>query len=489
MITSLGSIDNGPLSSSGTVSKEKEEKELQIDEVKEKVTSALSAGEYISSSKPLDPVAPGTLVNGNIIGITDVSKSSQSTAKGRGLLLPLLDLHKDHDVDSLPSPTRETPSFFPVQKLFSVGEGLVKSGLPSSKIEHDSEDTKLHHYETDALKAVSTYQQKFGGGSFFMSDKLPSPTPSDNCEDGAVDTYEEVSSVSGAVSLGTVKPSPLDQPSVYSTLMDKSSMHGMVTSINHLVTSSRNDAPTVSGPYPVKSSARSRDPRLRFINSDASALDLNQHPVTHNSTKVENFGTAIPKKQKAIEVQCVDVTISKRPKIAMETPENNTGEVRAASGIGGWLEETTTVGSQPVNKNQLVENLEAENKMITNAVSSPCTGSGTSSMTNNGNELAPVSTTTASLPAFLKDISINPSMLLNILLEQQKIASDGGNISADSALGALHTSNSNSTMGADPAMSIGPFKITGLLQNSVGVPMASSQATSMVKPLKRLSTS
>ncbi|KAF7839098.1 RNA polymerase II C-terminal domain phosphatase-like 3 [Senna tora] len=470
MICSLDSIDCDSLSSSGATSKDKE---LQIDEVRDKVMPALSAEELISSSKPSDPMAPGTSVNNNTIEISEISKSAQSNVKGRGILLPLLDLHKDHDVDSLPSPTRETPSCFPVHKAFSVGEGLVKSSVLSTKIEPDIENSKLHHYETDALRAVSTYQQKFGGGSFLMNDKLPSPTPSDNYEDGAADTYEEVSSVSRAGSLGSFKPSVLDQPSVSSTAMDKSTMLGLINS--------RNDAPTASVSSAVKSSAKSRDPRLRFINSDASALDLNRNPLMQNSTKVENFGTAISKKQKAVEVPCLDVAVTKRQKNGLENPVNNTREVRTASGIGGWLEETTTVGSQLINKNQLMENVETESKIIANAINNPCTGSGTFNVTSSGNELAP-----ASLPALLKDIAVNPSMLLSLLLGHKKVSADAEKKSADSASASavVHPPNSNSIMGADTMVSSGPSKTTGLLQTSVGIPLASSQVTSMAQSIQ-----
>ncbi|KAI9125474.1 hypothetical protein K1719_002892 [Acacia pycnantha] len=474
MVISLDSIDC--ISSSLTSGASSKEKEFSSEEVRDKEVSAVCAsGELISSSKPSGPVVPGTVVNGNAIEVPEVLKSSQTNVKGRGVLLPLLDLHKEHDADSLPSPTRGALSCFPVNKAFSINEELVKSSLLSSKIEQESEDSKLHHYETDALKAVSTYQQKFGGSSFLMNDKLPSPTPSDNGDDGIVDTNEEVSSASTVGSLGTFKPSLLDQPTS-SISVDRSSMHGLTTS--------RNNAITGSGSYPVKSSAKNRDPRLRFINSDASALDLNRHPVMNNSTKAE---TVISKKQKAIEAPCLDVAV-KRQKNELEKPENDTREVRTASGVVGWLEETSAAGSQLMNKNQLSENVEAETKMVTSVVTSPCTVSHAFNVTtSNGNEPASISNVTASLPALLKGIAGNPSILLDILVGQQRLPAEATQKSDDSTATVPHPPSTCSMMGGDSTMAVGPSKTTGLLQNSSGIPSASSQLTSLVQNLPDVS--
>ncbi|KAL6966364.1 protein-serine,threonine phosphatase [Sarracenia purpurea var. burkii] len=57
------------------------------------------------------------------------------------------------------------------------------------------EDTILHLYGTDALKDVSSYQQKFCRISFFL-DELPSPTPSEGSDNGDGDIGGEISSSS-----------------------------------------------------------------------------------------------------------------------------------------------------------------------------------------------------------------------------------------------------------------------------------------------------
>nr|KYP64844.1 hypothetical protein KK1_019455 [Cajanus cajan] len=361
MMIAIDSV--GALSNRGAIGKEKE---LETHDIKMEDPS-VEVAELISSSKHLHT---------DTIGALQVSKFGQNSIKGRGILLPLLDLHKDHDADSLPSPTREAPSCFPVNKLLSTGESLViKSGSPTpitvaEKMELGSEDSKLHHYETDAFKAVSTYQQKFGRSSLFTNDKLPSPTPSGDCEDEVVDTNEEISSAS-----------------------------------------------TSHGSYPVKSSSKSRDPRLRFINSDATAVD-NQSTIIPNMPKVEYAGAIISRKQKAAEEPSLDVTVSKRQKSSLENAEHNMSEVRTAAGSG---------------------------------VSSSCDGSANFNATSIRNEQAPVTSNnvTASLPALLKDIAVNPTMLLNILREQQLRLAEAKKKSADSATNVLHLTSLNSTMGTD----------------------------------------
>ncbi|KAI4343441.1 hypothetical protein L6164_010789 [Bauhinia variegata] len=443
MITTLYSLD--ALSSGRAIDKE----EVQIDEVKNKEISAVNADELICSSKPSDPLALETLINNNSTGVSEVLKPGQSAIKGRGALLPLLDLHKDHDVDSLPSPTREAPSCFPVHNAFPVGEGILKYGLPAVKLGDVNEGSKLHLYETDAMKAVSSYQQKFGRSSFSMNDKLPSPTPSDDCEDGFVDTNEEVSSASIDGSLRRFKPSLLEQPAVSSsttTTMDISSTHGLIIF----------EAPSCSGSYPVKTSAKSRDPRLRFINSDASSLELNQHPVIQSTPKVEHVGTVISRKQKAVEEPGLDRAVSKRRLNALENPEHTTREV-----------------------------VESEPRKSTGAVNGPYTGSCNFSATSNGSEQAPVTSTnvTATLPAFLKDIAMNPTMLLNILKEQQRLAGETMQKYADASSSTVHPSISRPAMGIDPTATVGPSKTPGLLQKIVGTPSASSQ-TSMAQSLQ-----
>ncbi|XP_047330616.1 RNA polymerase II C-terminal domain phosphatase-like 3 [Impatiens glandulifera] len=122
--------------------------------------------------------------------------------KGRGLSVPLLDLHKDHDADSLPSPTRSNaPLCSPLSNMFGVTNVVPREewSLPKgSQPVQERKNSTLHPYETDAVKAVSSYQQKFGRSSFLTFDRLPSPTPSGESDDRNEDVGGEVSSSSVA---------------------------------------------------------------------------------------------------------------------------------------------------------------------------------------------------------------------------------------------------------------------------------------------------
>ncbi|OIW17294.1 hypothetical protein TanjilG_22406 [Lupinus angustifolius] len=489
MIASLDST--GALANSEAINKEKES---QSNEIKTLEIQDRSAGELISSSKPLDSIS---------IGVSEALKFGQSNFKSRGVLVPLFDLHKAHDIDSLPSPTRETPSCFPlnnafsvgeevdrpvlpthelasfpVNKSFSAGEGMIRSELPASKteavnMEVDSEGSKLHSYVTDAVKAVSSYQQKFGRSTFFMSEELPSPTPSGDCEDAAVDTNEEVSSASVAGSAISIKPpsQSLNQLHASSASTDRSGMHGLI--------SSRIDAAD-SRSYSRKPSVKSRDPRLRVINSDASALDLNhQRSLINNMPNMENDGTIISRKQKVPEEPSLDVAVSKRLKTSLENLEHKTRDPRTGTGNRGWLEEISALGSQSIVRN----NVEAEPKRTMGTVNSSCAGSGNFNLTSNGNQQAPVASinTTTSIPAVWKDLTVSPAMLVNILMERKRLATETKNKSDDYSMNTLNLASANSAMGIGPTMSIGTSVTTGLQQNSVGMLPISSPATTTVR--------
>lgn len=435
---------------------------------KEEKVEALNTTDQIPGLKADEYISSGQLVHDNSTYASEALQYGQSNVKGRGLMLPLFDLHKDHDLDSLPSPTREAPSCFPVVDRFGLPPAVRTE---AEKMELDGKDSKLHIYETDALKAVSTYQQKFSRSSYFTDDKFPSPTPSGDCEGEAVDTNDEVSSASIASSLTSFKPPPLDQIPVSSTSLDRSSMHGLVDS--------RIDA-TGSGSYPVKSSAKSRDPRLRFINPDARTLDLNQSLGTNNMPKVEFGGRVISRKQKTVEEPSLDVTASKRLRRSLENSEHNTREEKAMAGKGGWFEENTVAGSQLVERNHLMQKGETELQRPISTSSSNLT------VTSNGNELASVtgSSATASLPtSLLNNIAVNPAMLIHMLLEHQHNEAEAQKKPVDSATSTLHLTNSNSARGTDATVNTGPAMTAGLTQSSVGILPASSPATSMTRTL------
>lgn len=175
-----------------------------------------------------------------------------SSSKNR-VLLPLLDLHKDHDVDSLPSPTRETTHSLPLGKALFNGDTEIRPEWPAPRRVIETQNPVVHRYETDALKAVSTYQQKFGKSSFLLND-LPSPTPSEESGDTGGDTGGEVSSFSTVQNSNSLTEPTLEQkPNV------------------QLVSNPRNAAPVYSTSSSViRVSNKTRDPRLRVANSESS---------------------------------------------------------------------------------------------------------------------------------------------------------------------------------------------------------------------------
>lgn len=366
--------------------------------------------------------------------------------RSRGVLLPLLDPHKVHDVDSLPSPTRETTPSVPVQRALVVGDGMVKSWPAAAKLSHNAEVHKTPHYETDALRAFSSYQQKFGRNSFFMNSELPSPTPSEESGDGDGDTGGEISSATAVDQPKPVNMPTLGQQPVSSQPMDIS--QSMDISSVQALTTANNSAPGSSGYNPVvkpnpvvKAPIKSRDPRLRFASSNALNLNHQPAPILHNAPKVEPVGRVMSsRKQKTVEEPVLDGPALKRQRNGFE----NSGVVRDEKNIygsGGWLEDTDMFEPQIMNRNLLVDSAESNSRKLDNGATSPIT-SGTPNVVVSGNEPAPATTpsTTVSLPALLKDIAVNPTMLLNILKmgQQQKLAADAQQKSNDSSMNTMH---------------------------------------------------
>lgn len=370
----------------------------------------------------------------------EASKPGASGYRSRGVLLPLLDPHKVHDVDSLPSPTRETTPCIPVQRALVVGDGMVKSCSAVAKVSHDAEGHKTPHYETDALRAFSSYQQKFGRNSCFMNSELPSPTPSEESGDGGGDTDGEISSATSVdqpkpVNMPTLGQQPVSsQPVDISQPMDISSVQALTTA--------NNSAPGSSGYNPVvKAPIKSRDPRLRFASSNALDLNHQPAPIVHNAPKVEPVGRVMSsRKQKTVEEPVLDGPALKRQRNGFE----NSGFVRDEKNIsvsGGWLEGTDMCEPQIMNRNLLVDSAESNSLKLDNGATCPIT-SGTLNVVLSGNEPAPVTTpsTPVSLPALLKDIAVNPTMLLNILKmgQQQKLAAEAQQKSNDSSMNTMH---------------------------------------------------
>lgn len=385
-------------------------------------------------------------------------KVGPSSSRGRVVLLPLLDLHKDHDEDSLPSPTRTTPLLMPLNSLLPIGGGPVKPEWPLS---HPAVDTVMHPYERDALKAVSSYQQKFGRSSFLMNE-LPSPTPSEEDDDGDGDTGGEVSSSSMVGSVKTVNPPILAQSAV-SSLPHVDSSEALINA---------SSAPNTAFKSPVKS----RDPRLRFSHPDLG-LDLNQRqlPMTKNEPNEDAvMETATSRKQKPPEEPILDGPALKRQRNGL-TDSEVVRDVQTVLGSGGGLEDRGTSGPQfTSSRSQVVESTGGDPWKFESAVTASGTGIILPNLLLNGTEtLSGAGGSTPSLQSLLKDIAGNPTMWMNIIKTgQQK--------SVEPMTGSMHTPSLNSLLGAVPSPSVPPSKPPVLGQGSAGL-LQTPQTSSMVR--------
>ncbi|RVW78037.1 RNA polymerase II C-terminal domain phosphatase-like 3 [Vitis vinifera] len=259
----------------------------------------------------------------------------------------------------------------------------LSSKLVTAKVAHETQDSIMHPYETDALKAVSTYQQKFGLTSFLPIDKLPSPTPSEESGDTYGDISGEVSSSSTISAPITANAPALGHPIVSSApQMDSSIVQGptvgrntsLVSSGPHLDSSvvqglvgPRNTGAVNSRSNSIlRASAKSRDPRLRLASSDAGSLDLNERPLpaVSNSPKVDPLGEIVSsRKQKSAEEPLLDGPVTKRQRNGLTSPAT-VRDAQTVVASGGWLEDSNTVIPPIMNRNQLIENTGTDPKEI-----------------------------------------------------------------------------------------------------------------------------
>ncbi|RZC60307.1 hypothetical protein C5167_022067 [Papaver somniferum] len=154
----------------------------------------------LSSLKKLDlqaiSVKPRVHIERNM-GPEALRTGLTSCKVGTGGFGPLVDLHRHHDMDSLPSPTRE------ILKPLSITKNQAQPNLPAISLADKSEDAIAQLCKSDALEVVSVYQPKFG--SNLLTDRLPNPIPSGELHDGngdeeAQDLSDRVSSVPYMVS-------------------------------------------------------------------------------------------------------------------------------------------------------------------------------------------------------------------------------------------------------------------------------------------------
>ncbi|KAG6405712.1 hypothetical protein SASPL_133304 [Salvia splendens] len=342
------------------------------------------------------------------------SKPGLVNLRRKGLPLPLLDLHIDHDADSLPSPTRDHSATFPFDKGLILEQGLLKPEWPLPRQTFPRGNPALHPYETDTVKDVSSYQQKFGQGSFFVNDKFPSPTPSgegDNKGDG-----EACGEVSSSVN-HNVNPAMnslmLGQPA-FSSAASRGVIAGPEISNVRMIDTANSFRNPVLEP-----SAKSRDPRLRMANSDAGSTNLSQSLPSMGSdeSKSTYVGVMSSRKQKVCEELVLNGPVLKRRKNESLIPEVT-------------LPLTTTISTSQVLTPPVLPISDLTKSVLTRQT-----------------EILPVKSFSSSSPihSLLRDIAGNPSIWMSILKMEHNTSGDNNN--------ATQMPNSNSILGVAPSTS------------------------------------
>uniref|UniRef100_A0A0D9XSG4 protein-serine/threonine phosphatase n=1 Tax=Leersia perrieri TaxID=77586 RepID=A0A0D9XSG4_9ORYZ len=443
------------------------------------------SGQVLSERLPFESRAGNSFSGSSMLKV-------EIPAKNR-IVSPLLDLHADYDENSLPSPTRDSAPPFPVPKPIGFSAFPMPPERPSFM--ERVEPTKNPSYPSlnDALKAVSSYQQKYGQKSTFASDDLPSPTPSgdgDKSGDKGGDTFGEVSSFSASnkTALPIVNQMPSSQTSTISSSDNfAGGPPGYAKQIENPVSGS-NHVP--------KLSAKSRDPRLKFLNRDPTGVaDVNRRVnfAESNPSKDRTMGAGVTRKHKADE-PLVDENMSKRSRGGFGDPR----DMLAHTGRGGWARDGGNISSYPSdgfqpNQNTRLGNsttgslnLRADSAPVSNT-KNMTNSSGTSSGIVQAPQTNPVPQTSSapavSLPAMLKDIAVNPAMLVHwIQMEQQKMSAAEpqqkvtvpvGMASNVSTGTVLPLGNAPKTTEVAPVSSVRPQvpiqTATGHVQNDAGV--------------------
>ncbi|KAI4381331.1 hypothetical protein MLD38_007410 [Melastoma candidum] len=441
----------------------------------------------LTAEKSLDPsvgnVTTAKLVPSDLLALQSTAVNPRTVAvegprnglvRGRGMLLPLLDLHKDHDEDSLPSPTQQAPSSIPFARA-TVVDSMFKQGINVSKSWAEPDEERVQPYENDALKAVSSYQRKFGQSSFFSFDDLPSPTPSEEHDNQDGGTGSEVSSstvpMSKSLSVPVLsRPSPALAPHNNKPGAQGPSAAQVVSTI-------------ASGPsHPVKSSIKSRDPRLRFASPDSGPADVNQRhmSVTSSAPKADPVGvTMASTKECSSDGLIVNGPPLKRPKNGLE----NAGMINGVKS-GGWIDgiDSSSSGFQLNNTHQFAErscdlrkgnNGVMPSNYMAKASSNLVNGNGVTGSMIIQPEISGVlsGSMVSSLPALLKGIAVDPTLLMNIIKMGQQGSAGDAAIDPSKIMGNL-----NPAIGATAKSSALPLVGAGMLHKPPGTPNTLTQA-------------
>lgn len=370
--------------------------------------STSSGTKATNASAPSGHVSSGRLPYESGVANSFIGSSLPRLEIPTKRISPLLDLHADYDENSLPSPTRDNAPPFPVPKPIGFGAFPMVPERPSFP-ERESGRNSLN----DPLKAVSSYQQKYGQKSVFPSDDLPSPTPSGDdgkSTDKCGDIFSEISSfpVSKKTTLPSTSQMPASQPNTFSgsNISYAGGPPGYGKQAEQLA----------AGPnHALKATSKSRDPRLRFLNRDsAGATDANQC-VNFTDLKDGNLGVGVPtinRKHKAVAEPQVDENTQKRFRLSAGDPRN----MLMPTGV--------------------------PNQLMTNVRAPPNSSGTTTPFLQPPQSSAPQISAPPAVslpPSLLKDIAVNPTVLMNwIKMEQQKMsASEPQQVAMSSGMASI----------------------------------------------------
>ncbi|RWW68129.1 hypothetical protein BHE74_00024384 [Ensete ventricosum] len=383
---------------------------------------------------------------------------------------PLLDLHADYDADSLPSPTRENLPHFSIPKPIGLGMLPVVSSQQRTAKNEEAAEATLHPYVTDALKAVSCYQQKYGSTSFLSINRLPSPTPSEE-GDKDDDSHGEASSssvVSNAETACTVQ-----NQAVKSTSTAACSNSSAGDQLNPVKLVGQVGSGSKSSAKPA---LKRRDPRLKLMNNEVRGPSVGDKGIESNVLGNRLVGgTMNTRKHKSVDEPGTGDHKMKRQKNGFTSSR----DMEMTSGRGGWLEDSSI--PQPSDMNRINENFQVRKP------GSGEVGSGKKSDSNMNfsmlNGLIPNPSgnlaNTLSLPPLLK--AVNPTIFVQLLqMEQHRLAAENHQIVTASTSDVTNVSKVNGLPGAVSSVNSAPLKSQEVGQNHLGMSQIPSQSASML---------
>ncbi|KAL6011737.1 hypothetical protein ACLOJK_002202 [Asimina triloba] len=441
------------------------------------------------------------------------------TYSARGGFTPLIDPHAEYDESSLPSPTREdlpplstredSPPL-PKQKSEGAVDAVI---LSATTRQEETEDAALHPCD------MSDFSNYYNRTTILLSNRLPSPTPSEESHDDDGDSHGEVNSSAVGISKSATSSTQLQSFVSTSGFTSGLSGQGLVplkavaqlgssspasslnpsTSFQPPTTSVHVDTLSKQGPVPgktvtqlglpseriLKVPMKSRDPRLRHANPDSSAFDINRRPLSDNSLpKNEQLGgSTSSRKHRSVE-EAVDVHLLKKPRNGL-MDSGGSREANMASGKGGRLAESWVHASQPSDKERMAENMEIDVRKSENGVFSDKLLHASASFNGaSGGSQQPAVATAApavSLPSLLRDLAVNPTMLMNLLkIEKERLAAEARQKSTDLPQPAMLNSSPNMLPGPVSSGNASTLKAPEGDQRLPGKPQNQPQTASAI---------